>query len=61
MTRVLSFALLLCWPGWAAAQLPGWEEILGAADRAWEGGQVADAERLYAAAINRAESFGESD
>lgn len=61
MTRVLALALLLSSPCRAAAQSPGWEEILGAADRAWEGGQVEDAERLYAAAIKNAESFGESD
>ena len=61
MTWALALALLLSSPCWAAAQSPGWEEILGAADRAWDGGQVADAERLYAAAINKAESFGESD
>ena len=61
MSRALALALLLCWPGWAAAQSPGWEEILGAANRAWEAGQVEDAERLYAAAIKKAEGFGESD
>jgi len=61
VTRALALALLLCGPGWAVAQSPSWEEILGAADRAWEGGQVEDAERLYAAAINKAECFGESD
>jgi hypothetical protein len=49
VTRAL--ALLLFSPCWAAAQSPGWEEILDAADRAWEAGQVAAAERLYAAAI----------
>jgi hypothetical protein len=43
VTRALALALRLCWPGWAAAQSPGWEEILGAADRAWEAGQVEDA------------------
>jgi len=59
--RALALALLLSSPCWTAAQSPGWEEILDAADRAWEGGQVADAERLYAAAIKKAESFGESD
>ena len=61
MSRALALALLLFSPCWAAAQAPGWEEILGAADRAWEAGQIEDAERLYSAAIKKAESFGESD
>ena len=61
MTRVLALALLLLRPEGAAAQSPAWEDIVGAADRAWEGGQITDAERLYATAIMKAESFGESD
>jgi tetratricopeptide (TPR) repeat protein len=61
VTRALAFALLLFWPAWATAQSPGWADIMGEADRAWQGGQIADAERLYDAAIIKAESFGESD
>ena len=44
MSRALALALLLCWTGWAAAQSPGWEEILGAAARAWEAEQIEGAE-----------------
>ena len=61
MTRAFALALLLLWPGWAAAQSPGWEALMGAADRAWQDGQTADAERLFAAAVTKAEGFGESD
>jgi hypothetical protein len=47
VTRVLALALLLFWPAWStaqsAAQSPGWADIMGAADRAWQGGQIADA------------------
>ena len=61
MTRALALALLLLWPASSAAQSPGWEEILGAADQAWERGQLGTAEQLYAAAIKKAEGFGEAD
>ena len=61
MTRALALALLLLWPASSAAQSAGWEEILGAAEQAWERGEAGNAERLYAAAIQKAESFGESD
>jgi hypothetical protein len=54
VTRAFALALLLLWPAWASAQSAGWEDIMGAADRAWQAGQIADAERLYAAAINLA-------
>jgi hypothetical protein len=48
--------LLLLWPVAAAAQSPGWEEQLAAAERAWDRGQVADAERLYVDAVKRPRS-----
>jgi hypothetical protein len=43
--RALVLFLLLC-PAVAAAQSPGWEDLLAAAGCAWDRGQVADAERL---------------
>jgi hypothetical protein len=60
ISRALALLLLL-WPIAAAAQSPGWEEQLAAAERAWGRGQVADAERRYLDAVKQAEVFGDSD
>ena len=60
MIRALVLFLLF-WPVAAGAQSPGWEELLAAAERAGDRGQVADAERLYLDAVKQAEGFGESD
>src|SRR5215813_9249205 len=52
---------LLLWPLAAAAQSQSWEDLLGAAERAWDRGQAAEAERLYLRAVKQAESFGAAD
>src|SRR5215831_14925816 len=60
LAQVLGLLLVLC-PVGAHAQSPGWEELLSAAERAWDRGQVADAERLYLGAVTQAEAFSDAD
>ena len=58
--RLVLLALLL-WPLAAGGQSASWEDLLGAAERAADRGQVAEAERLYLGAVKQAESFGAAD
>src|SRR5215510_7553631 len=60
VTPIVLLALLL-WPVAAVAQSPSWEDHLGSAERAWDRGQTAEAERQYLGAVKQAESFGPAD
>src|SRR5499426_438340 len=60
VTPIVLLALLL-WPVAAVAQSPSWEDRLGVAERAWDRGQTAEAERQYLEAVKQAESFGPAD
>lgn len=58
LTIVLSVA---AWPGVVGAQVASWDEITKAAQTADFQGRTAEAEKLYLAAVEKAEAFGPSD
>ncbi|HWN56116.1 MAG TPA: tetratricopeptide repeat protein, partial [Methylomirabilota bacterium] len=61
MSFAVALVIFLLSPAWVMAQTPDWESVMGAAQRAEEGGRLGDAEQLYAVAIAKTQGFDEKD